>query len=43
MMMYEHPLTALADTPLRDAAREWCARGVGALPVVDGDGLLWAC
>ena len=39
-IMTERPLTTRPDAALRDAAREMTRARIGALPVVDGDGLL---
>lgn len=39
-LMSERPRTAHPDTPLREAARDMMAAGLGALPVVDEDGRL---
>ncbi len=39
-IMSEGPRTTHPDTPLRDAARDLGRSRVGALPVLDGDGLL---
>jgi CBS domain-containing protein len=39
-IMTERPRTTRPDAPLRDAAREMARARIGALPVVDGDGLL---
>ncbi|HJR64700.1 MAG TPA: CBS domain-containing protein [Gemmatimonadaceae bacterium] len=39
-LMTETPRTAAPDTPLRDAARDMTRARIGALPVVDREGLL---
>jgi CBS domain-containing protein len=39
-LMTETPRSTRADTLLRDAARDMVRSGIGALPVIDGDGLL---
>ena len=39
-VMTELPRTTRPELPLRDAARELISTGLGALPVVDGDGML---
>lgn len=39
-LMSERPRTTRPEMPLRDAAREMVRAGIGALPVVDADGLL---
>jgi CBS domain-containing protein/mannitol/fructose-specific phosphotransferase system IIA component (Ntr-type) len=39
-LMAETPRTAAPETPLRDAARDMTRARIGALPVVDRDGLL---
>lgn len=39
-LMSERPRTAHPEAPLRDAARDMMAAGLGALPVVDDDGRL---
>lgn len=39
-LMTESPRSTRADTPLRDAAREMVRSGIGALPVIEADGLL---
>jgi CBS domain-containing protein len=39
-LMTERPLTTRPEAALRDAAREMTRARIGALPVVDGDGLL---
>jgi CBS domain-containing protein len=39
-IMTESPRSTRADTLLRDAAREMVRSGIGALPVIDADGLL---
>ena len=39
-VMTELPQTTHPDLPLRDAARELISTGLGALPVVDADGML---
>ncbi|MDQ2768002.1 MAG: CBS domain-containing protein [Gemmatimonadota bacterium] len=39
-MMTESPRSTRADTLLRDAARDMVRSGIGALPVVDAEGLL---
>lgn len=39
-IMTERPRTTRPDTPLRDAARAMVRGGIGALPVVEADGLL---
>ena len=39
-VMTEMPRTTQPELPLRDAARELISTGLGALPVVDGDGML---
>jgi CBS domain-containing protein len=39
-LMTETPRTAAPDTPLREAARDMTRARIGALPVVDRDGLL---
>ena len=39
-IMTESPRSTRADTLLRDAARDMVRSGIGALPVIEGDGLL---
>ena len=39
-LMTESPRSTRADTLLRDAARDMVRSGIGALPVIDADGLL---
>jgi len=39
-LMTERPRSTRADTLLRDAAREMVRSGIGALPVIEADGLL---
>ena len=39
-IMAERPRTTRANTPLRDAAREMARARIGALPVVDAEGIL---
>jgi CBS domain-containing protein len=39
-IMTESPRSTRADTPLRDAARDLVRSGIGALPVIEADGLL---
>ena len=39
-IMTERPRTVTPDTPIRDAARDMVRAGIGALPVVEDDGLV---